>query len=61
MFLRLPSQPTNALRQSLGSSSHVLVTGPVHGVACQMHCALTQDVCLVFEQYRLFALLALEF
>lgn len=62
MFLRLSSQPTNALLKSLGNSSHVLVTGPVHGVTCRMHCALTQDVYyLVFEHYRLFALLAFEF
>lgn len=62
MFLRLSSQPTNnVLRKSLGSSLPVFVTGPVNGVTCQMHCALTQDVCLVFEHYRLFALLAFEF
>ena len=35
MFVRLSSQPSEALSQSSGSGSHVLVTGPVHGVRCQ--------------------------
>ena len=47
---------SHALCESSSNSSAVLITGLIHGMTCQLHSQLSQEVCLVFEHYRLFVL-----
>lgn len=47
--------------ESSRQGSHVLMTGLVHGVTCQVHHQLFQKICHVFECSRFSALPVFEF
>ena len=51
---------SHALCESSRNSSAVLITGLIHGMTCRLHSHLSQEVCLVFEHYRLFVLPVFE-